>query len=119
MVGSANGRSMTAFTIALPRKSSRTSTQAVTVPRTAFRSAAAIERSTLSLRAETASGDETALHQPDQPLSVDAEATAASGSATINERKRKTKPRERAPPALSLERVTARGRAAAAGAALA
>ena len=36
IVGSANGRSMTAFTTDLPRKSSRTSTQAVIVPSTAF-----------------------------------------------------------------------------------
>ena len=38
IVGSANGRSMIAFTTDLPRKSSRTSTQAVIVPSTALSS---------------------------------------------------------------------------------
>src|SRR3989442_5957994 len=110
---------MTALTTDLPGKSSRTSTQAVTVPSTAFTSAAATATRTLSFSAETASGAETAFHQPDQPSSADAEATAASGSATISDRNRATKPRERALPALSLERLTTRGRAAAVGAALA
>src|SRR5690242_7216716 len=110
---------MTAFTTLLPRNSSRTSTHAVTVPSTALTSAATTDVSTLSFSAATASGAETALHQPDQPCALEAEATAASGSATSRERNRKTKPRERAPPALSRVPLRVRGSAAAVGAALA
>ncbi len=43
IVGSANGRSMTALTAALPRKRSRTSTHAISVPKTALIAAVASE----------------------------------------------------------------------------
>ena len=60
IVGSANGRSMTAFTTDFPRKSSRTRTQAVIVPSTPFRSVTANDVASVILSADTASGDEIA-----------------------------------------------------------
>ena len=103
IVGSANGRSMTALSAVLPGNSSRTSTHAVTVPSTAFVSAAATEISSVSFSAETASADETVSQNPASPFPVDDQTSAAIGSATITDRKVVTKPRERAVPvALSL-----------------
>ena len=57
IVGSANGRSITALTALLPRKSSRTSTQAVIVPRTALTSETITAAPRLSFSAATASGE--------------------------------------------------------------
>ena len=62
---------MIAFTSVLPRKSSRTSTHAVTVPSTALRSATAIDVDSVSFSAATASGLETASQKPSQPAFVD------------------------------------------------
>jgi hypothetical protein len=86
IVGSANGRSMTLFTIDRPGKRSRTSTQAVIVPKTALTSAARTATITLSFSAATASGFDTADQKPDQPSSPDAATTAARGSTTISVR---------------------------------
>src|SRR5215210_2198053 len=97
---------MTALTTALPRKSSRTSTQAVTVPSTAFRRATAIEVQSVSFNAATASGLDTACQNADHPPSVDANTRAAIGSATISVRYVVTKPSERAVAAPSLRRLT-------------
>ena len=58
------GRSITAFTSALPRKSSRTSTQAVIVPRTAFGSETTSDAPRVSFSAATACGLETASQKP-------------------------------------------------------
>src|SRR5205085_5979073 len=107
IVGSAKGRSITAFTSALPRKSSRTSTQAVTVPSAALTSAAAAATTSVSLSAATLSLLETAVQNP---APVDAQTSAAIGRQTTTERNAVTKPRESASPALPLGttiRVTA------------
>src|SRR5687768_1799086 len=94
---------MIAFTTVLPRKSSRTSTQAVTVPSTALSRATPNEVTSVSFRAATASGLETAS-QKDRVPSLDASQTSAAiGSATSTVRKVVTKPRDRAVEALSLE----------------
>src|SRR5437870_4005667 len=119
IVGSANGRSITALTIDLPRKSSRTRTQAVSVPSTAFVPAAAAETTSVSFRAATASALETASQKPPLPLFVEVQTSAAIGSATISDRKAVTKPRERAVEALSLAYPRIRGAATATAAALA
>src|SRR3954447_1668455 len=83
IVGSANGRSISAFTNDLPRNSSRTSTHAISVPVTAFTAATAIAISSVNFSAATASLLETAFQNPSQPLSVAVEISAASGSRTI------------------------------------
>src|SRR5438132_10398778 len=118
MVGNANGRSMTALTIALPRKSSRTSTQAVTVPSTALTNATMAAAPRVSSRAATASGLVAASQNVPTPCRLDSQTTAAIGSVTISERNAVTKPNEMAVWALSFE-IRAPGGAAAAGVALA
>ena len=60
IVGSANGRSMTALTTTFPGKSSRTRTHAVIVPSTPFSSVTANDVASVILSAETASGVEIA-----------------------------------------------------------
>src|SRR5581483_1475182 len=102
IVGSANGRSITAFTSDLPRNRSRTSTHAINVPKTALTSATTAAITSVSFSAATPSGLETASQKPEAPSSRDAHTSAAIGSATISERKPVTKPRERADEALSL-----------------
>ena len=67
IVGSANGRSMIALTTDLPANESRTSTHAMIVPNTAVVSTARVAIASVSLSAETASGDETTCQKPDQP----------------------------------------------------
>src|SRR5581483_2991011 len=99
IVGNANGRSMTALTSDFPRKSSRTSTHAVIVPSTAFRSAAAAASSSVSFSAATASGPVTAVQKSP---SVEAHTRAAIGRQTTTDRNAVTKPRESASPALPL-----------------
>ena len=54
IVGSANGRSMMAFTTDLPAKESRTRTHAMIVPNTAVVSTASVDMIIVSFRAETA-----------------------------------------------------------------
>ena len=54
IVGSANGRSMIALTTRLPRKSSRTSTQAISVPMTALIAVTTSEMSSVNRSAATA-----------------------------------------------------------------
>src|SRR3954454_18235075 len=83
IVGSANGRSISALTIPRPRKRSRTSTHATSVPATAFTAATAIERSSVSFSAATAWRPETASQKAPSPPSVDRATTAASGIRTI------------------------------------
>src|SRR4051812_9763616 len=67
----------------LPRKSSRTNTQAISVPVTAFATATAIETNRVNLSAATASRPEMAVQKPLNPLSVLLAISAASGSSTI------------------------------------
>ncbi len=104
IVGSANGRSMIALTTDLPANESRTSTHAMIVPNTAVVSTASADIASVSLRAETASGDETTSQNPDQPRSAAFEATAAIGNTTMIRRNVVTRPtcRERAGETLSL-----------------
>ena len=104
IVGSANGRSMIALTTDLPANESRTSTHAMIVPNTAVVSTASVDIASVSLRAETASGDETTSQNPDQPRSAAFEATAAIGNTTMIRRNVVTRPtcRERADETLSL-----------------
>jgi hypothetical protein len=83
IVGSANGRSMTALTRPLPRKSSRTSTHAIRVPVTTLTSATISEIVSVSRNAARAAGAVAASHSPGRPLSSDFAATAASGSSTM------------------------------------
>ena len=68
MVGSAKGRSMMELTSALPRKSSRTSTQAMARPATEFTTATAKDIHSVSSSAATASGWVMAAQKPDHPL---------------------------------------------------
>ena len=77
---------MIAFTSDLPRKESRTSTQAVIVPSTALSSATAIEVQSVSFSAATASGLVTTSQNPSQPPFVDSNTSAAIGSPTISAR---------------------------------
>src|SRR5882672_11093671 len=100
---------MIALTSVLPRKSSRTSTQAVIVPSTAFRSATTIDVPSVSFRAATASGLVTACQKPCDPALVDSQTSAAIGSTTINVRNVVTMPRDRAVSVLSLGLRAARG----------
>ena len=55
---------MIALTTAFPRKSSRTSTQAVTVPSTALSSETRSDVTSVNFSAATACGSETALPEP-------------------------------------------------------
>ena len=84
IVGSANGRSMSALTKRLPRNSSRTSTQAMTVPITAL--IAATDRGDQQGEPERRPGlpgPVTASQNPPRPPSSERATTAASGISTI------------------------------------
>src|SRR5215210_5679277 len=94
---------MTAFTSALPRNSSRTSTHAVIVPRTALISETTREAPSVSFSAATACGLETASQNPDVPSFDDSQPSAASGSTTRTLRNVVTMPRDSAVPAPSLD----------------
>src|SRR3954467_15372267 len=83
IVGSAKGRSMTALTNALPRKRSRTSTHATSVPATALTAATTIESSSVSFSAATACGAVTASTNACRPPSVERATAAASGIRTM------------------------------------
>ena len=60
----------------LPANESRTSTHAMIVPNTAVVSTASADIASVSLRAETASGDDTTCQKPAQPRSAAFEATS-------------------------------------------
>ena len=92
-----------ALTTVFPRKSSRTSTQAVIVPSTALSSETATDATMVSFSAATASGLETASQNDCDPSLVASHMSAASGRPTMTMRKVVTKPRDRAVAALSLE----------------
>jgi hypothetical protein len=83
IVGSANGRSISELTIALPRNSSRTSIHAITVPITMLTATTISEQATVSFRVDVACGEEIASQKPLQPRSVDFATTSASGISTI------------------------------------
>ncbi len=82
MVGRAKGRSMRASTTRLPTKRSRTITQAMSVPMTALTAATMSDATTVSSRADRASGVVTAVQNPDQPWPMPRHTTAASGMTT-------------------------------------
>src|SRR5260221_2584377 len=87
---------MTALTTDLPRKSSRTSTQAVIVPTTALTSVTTAATPRVSFSAATACGSGTAFQNVCAPWRRDSQTTAAIGSVTTIVNKVVTKPSERA-----------------------
>src|SRR3954470_8322707 len=98
MVGSANGRSISALTSDLPRNSSRTSTQAISVPMTASIAATMADENTVSSSAATARRPDTAVQNVSSPPSSERTSTAASGSRTIRESQATAAPPEAAAP---------------------
>ena len=86
MVGSAKGRSMTAPRSALPRKSSRTSTNAMARPAMEFTTATMAAAPSVSSSAATASGWVTARQNSAQPSLKALVTSAASGSRTSSDR---------------------------------
>ena len=68
IVGSANGRSMRALTTRLPGKSSRTRTQAMSVPMTALTRATTTAATSVTRSDASATGAVTASQKPRQPL---------------------------------------------------
>jgi hypothetical protein len=86
----------------LPRKSSRTSTQASSVPKIAFVRATSAATAIVSFSAATASGWVTQYRNWERPSARDAQTSAAIGSATTTLRYVVMKPSERAVAALSL-----------------
>src|SRR3954468_17176243 len=107
IVGSANGRSMIAFTAPLPRKSSRTSTQAIRVPISALTNVTTRASASVNFSADIASRSVTESQKPASPPSIDFAATAASGSSTMKLKNSMATPRPSAAPPGS---ETARGR---------
>ena len=83
MVGSANGRSISALTKAFPRKSSRTNTQATSVPSTTLITATMSDTTTVMRSAARAFGVVTAFQKVTGPSSSDLNRMAASGSNTM------------------------------------
>src|SRR4051794_10441611 len=96
-VGSANGRSISALITRLPGNSSRTSTQATTVPKTALIAATTSAVSSVSSSALTDWRLETVSQKCAMPPSVDFATTAASGRRTIRLSQTVATPRPRAP----------------------
>ena len=74
---------MSALTKLLPRKSSRTSTHAISVPVTMLITATIAEMTTVSSSAARAEGALSASQNPLRPLSNAFVSTAASGSRTM------------------------------------
>src|SRR3954453_6224260 len=98
IVGSANGRSIRAFTAPLPRKSSRTSTQAISVPVTGLITTTISDVMNVSFRAASACGLVTTSKNSFTPPSSEVTATAASGSSTMMLRYVRATPRPSAAP---------------------
>src|SRR4051794_27623719 len=98
---------MSAFTAPLPRKSSRTRTQAIKVPVTALITTTIADVMNVSFSAASACGPVTTSTKPESPSSSDVTATAASGSSTMMLRYVSATPRPSAAPPRS---GTARGR---------
>src|SRR5215211_8962615 len=93
IVGSANGRSMTPLSTALPGKLSRTRTHAIVVPATTLMTTTITDAISVHLSAHHASGLEIALQNVLQPPSVDCATSAAIGSSTMTLRYVTTRPR--------------------------
>src|SRR5215204_1724375 len=121
MVGSANGRSISELTMFLPGKSSRTSTQAISVPNTALMSTTISDAISVSFSAATACGLLTAVQKLSVPLSSDFTITAASGISATTLKYASATPRPRAAPGMATAlgpRLTGAAGGAAAVAAL-
>src|SRR5256714_1779953 len=110
IVGSANGRSISAFTSPCPTKRSRTSTHASTVPMRALSAATTTAATSVSRSAASASGAETAAQKPCRPSRVERQTSAARGRRT-------TKPRYIVASPCATGARTRRGRGGAATAA--
>src|SRR4051794_4171484 len=93
---------MTALTVDLPRKSSRTSTQAMSVPAAALTAATIAATRRLSLIADSASGFVTASQKLAPPGFAASQTSAAIGSAITTPMNVATKPSDRVAPTLSL-----------------
>jgi hypothetical protein len=85
MVGSANGRSITASTSRLPGKSSRTSTQATSIPKNTLIKVTPEEIVSVTRNDSSADGDVTADTNAAHPPLADCHTIAASGSSTITD----------------------------------
>src|SRR5215207_11009921 len=114
IVGRANGRSMRALTTRLPGNSSRTSTQAMTVPMTTFPAATSSETAKVRRRAARAWGWVAAAQNAAQPSRLERQTTAVRGRTTIRLRYRVTIPRSSAPPPRTSSPIRRRVRALAA-----
>src|SRR3954453_3748811 len=117
IVGSAKGRSMTALTNALPRKRSRTSTQATSVPASALTAATRTARTSVSFSAATACGAVTASTNACRPPSVERATTAASGIRTMTDSHSVATPSPSAPDPPGAAEESPRRRAPGGGAA--
>src|SRR5829696_6850265 len=98
IVGRAKGRSMRALTTRLPGNSSRTSTQATTVPIPAFPAATASATAKVRRRAARAWGWVAAAQNAPQPSRPERQTTAVRGRTTTRLRYRVTVPRSSAAP---------------------
>src|SRR5438067_7345269 len=87
---------MTALTSDLPRKSSRTSTQAVIVPNTALMATTMNATANVSFSAPEASELETVCQKACAPSCFDSQTSAASGKTTMTSRNVVITPTERA-----------------------
>src|SRR5919202_6401549 len=111
IVGSANGRSMSALTRPLPRKRSRTSTHATSVPASALIAATASAARIVSRSDATACALVTASQKAAAPPSVERATTAASGMRTMTLSHSVATPSARAPePPQAAPRAPARMR---------
>src|SRR4051812_42679692 len=111
IVGSANGRSMSALSMLRPRKRSRTRTHATSVPAIALIVATAIDIRIVSRSAETAWRPDTAVQNAPTPPSVERATTAASGIRTMTLSQTVAMPSDSAPDPPGAAEGTARRRA--------
>ena len=100
IVGSAKGRSISALTMRLPGNSSRTSTQAISVPNSALIETTIAETISVSFSAATASGLETDCQKAEGPPLAALAKSADSGSRTSTDRYTPSSPRPSALPPL-------------------
>src|SRR3954453_3543436 len=121
IVGSAKGRSMSALMTLLPRKRSRTRTQAMSVPATALIAATTSDAPSVSSSAARAGRLVAACQKAARPPSSERTTTAASGGRTMRLSQTVATPRPRPPadaPGSVRERPRRRGARAAGRASL-
>ena len=117
IVGRAKGRSISELTMPLPRNSSRTSTQAITVPATALISTTIREAISVSRSEYQACGLVIEFQNVSQPPSNALNTTAARGISATMLRYDMAMPRPRtSPPAKDLPRPRPTGATGGAGA---